>query len=225
MRRTVPRATAFVVVVALGVYLLAVRPWLLRWGSTAAEQRSALPGDEVVPRPTHVTTRAVTIHAPAHAIWPWLIQMGQDRAGFYTHNWVERLLRSGIPDVRDLHPEWQDLRVGDLVRTNREVRQGHPLGWIVEIVDPRRTFVLRSRNLPAGTYAFVLQSLNEDQSRLLARDRAVWQWWQAPFRWLVFEPLHAYMQTGQLQGIKQRVERHRMATAGARERTRDAHTW
>jgi hypothetical protein len=53
--------------------------------------------------------------------------MGQDRAGFYTHNWVERLLHSGIPDVHELHPEWQRLEAGDLMRTNRDIG-GKPMG-------------------------------------------------------------------------------------------------
>ena len=54
------------------------------------------------------------IKAPPAAVWPWLIQMGQDRAGFYTHNWVERLLQSGIRDMAQIRPEWQQIKVGDL---------------------------------------------------------------------------------------------------------------
>jgi len=196
---------------AIGIltgYALLLRPWLLRWGSTRAERALPVPGDDVVPTPTHVTTRAITIAAPTDAIWPWLVQMGQDRAGFYTHNWVERLLRSSIPEVHDLHPEWQELHVGDLMRTNRELQPGHPLGWTVARVEPRQALVLLSRTLPVGTYAFSLRPRASGGSRLLVRDRAVWRWWQAPFRLFLFEPLHAYMQTGQLQGIKQRAEQH-----------------
>jgi hypothetical protein len=184
---------------------LSPRQRLMQWGSAASERQADLPGDDLVPHPTHCTTRAISIQAPADVIWPWLVQMGQDRAGFYTHNWVERFLRSGIPDVHVLHPEWQTLRVSDLLRTNRELRPGHPLGWTVELVAPGRALVLRSKSLPAGTYAYVLQSLPDGATRLVIRDRAVWKWWQAPFRALVFEPLHAYMQTGQLQGIKERA--------------------
>jgi hypothetical protein len=193
--------------VSLGGYLRFIRPWHLRWGADDHELTRAMPGDEVVPVPTHVTTRAVTIAAPPRAVWPWLVQMGQDRAGFYTHNWVERLLRSGIPDVRTLHPEWQGLAVGDLVRTNRELRPGHPLGWPVARVEPERALVLRSTGLPVGAYAFLLEPAAGGATRLLVRDRAVWPWWQRPFQLLLFEPLHAYMQTGQLQGLKHRAER------------------
>jgi hypothetical protein len=132
--------------------------------------------------------------------------MGQDRAGFYTHNWVERLLRAGIPDVWELHPEWQPRRVGDLLRTSRELRPGQPLGWPVVAIEPGRAVVVRSRQLPAGTYAFVLEPVGAGATRLLVRDRADWRWRDWPFRALLYEPLHAYMQTGLLVGLKQRAE-------------------
>ncbi len=66
-----------------------IHPWMLMWGSTKEECTRPLPGDDLVPNPTHITTRASTIHAPPREIWSGLVQMGQDRAGFYTHNWVE----------------------------------------------------------------------------------------------------------------------------------------
>ena len=205
-RRFAARLSVLVGVV-FGCYTLVLRPRMLHWGATPDEQTRPLPGDDLVPHPTYTTTRALTIRAPAHEIWPWLVQMGQDRAGFYTHNWVEKLLLSGIPDVHEIHPEWQELRVGDLMRTNREIRAGHPLGWSVAIVDPARALVVRSKSLPRGTYAFVLEPIDGQTTRPIVRDRAVWSWWQYPFVLLVYEPLHAYMQTGVLHGIKQRVER------------------
>jgi hypothetical protein len=189
------------------LYGLIVRPWLLRWGSTAAERKADLPGDDVDHDATYVTTRAVTIEASVGEVWPWLVQMGQDRAGFYTHNWIERALRSGIPDVDELHPEWQRLEVGDLVRTNRDMG-GRPLGWPVLAIEHERSLVLRSRSLPRGTYAFVLQRIDDRHTRLIVRDRAAWRAREWPFVVFVYEPLHAYMETGVLAGIKQRVERH-----------------
>ncbi len=207
-RRTgTARAWLALVGIACGFYGLVLRPRMLNRGATADERTRPLPGDELVPHPTATATRAVTIHATASAIWPWLLQMGQDRAGFYTHNWVERLLHSGIPDVHELHPEWQQLRVGDLMRTNREITPGHPLGWLVARVDAERARVLRSKSMPRGTYALALEPADGRSTRLLARDRAVWPWWQYPFWLLLYEPLHVYMQGGVLHGLKQRVER------------------
>jgi hypothetical protein len=196
--------------IAVGLYGLAVRPWMLRWGSTAEERRRPLAGDDFSADAGYVTTRAVTIKAPAEAVWPWLIQMGQDRAGFYTHNWVERLLRSGIPDVSEIHPEWQHVEVGDLMRTNRDIG-GKPMGWPVVAVDPGRSLVVSSKTMPVGTYAFVLDALDDSTTRLIVRDRARWKWLEWPFAALVYEPLHAYMETGLISGVRQRAEARTMA--------------
>jgi hypothetical protein len=201
------RLTVALAALAAGVYAVVLRPRLLRWGATDTECQGALPGDELVPEPNYTTTRAITIRAPASAIWRWLVQMGQDRAGFYTHNWVERLLLSGIPDVHEVHPEWQELRVGDLMRTNRELRPGHPLGWPVALVEPGRALVVRSEQMPMGIWALVLDPIDGATTRLISRDRAVVPWWERPFIHLLYEPLHAYMQTGVLQGVKARAER------------------
>lgn len=195
--------------VALGTalavtYLAVIRPWMLTWGSTEEERIRPLPGDDLVPNPTQITTRAITIHAPPREIWSWLVQMGQDRAGFYTHNWVEKFLLSGIPDVHEIHPEWRDLKVGDIMRTNRDIMPGHPIGWPVDLVDPDRALVVGKPSI--GTWALVLEPIDEQTTRLISRDREVSTWWQMPYRLLLFEPLHAYMQTGVLQGVKKRAE-------------------
>jgi hypothetical protein len=178
---------------------------MLSWGSTIEERMRPLAGDDLAADADNVTTRAVTIHAPSETIWPWLIQMGQDRAGFYTHNWVERLLQSGIPDISEIHPEWQNIDVGDLMRTNRDIG-GKPMGWPVVAVDSGRSLVVSSKSMPAGTYAFILDPIDDATTRLIVRDRARWKPWEWPFTTFLYEPLHAYMETGLIRGIRQRVE-------------------
>jgi len=199
-------AVAVVLATAFALYVVILRPRMLAWGATRDEQSAPLPGDDLEPGASYVTTRAITIDAPPDRIWPWLVQMGQDRAGFYTHNWVERLLQSGIKDVHAIHPEWQTLAVGDLMRTNRDIG-GKPMGWPVAVVDPPRALVVRSKTMPLGTYAFVLRPTVEGRTRLLVRDRAVWRRRELPFAALVYEPLHAYMETGLMRGLKERAER------------------
>ncbi len=194
------------IAVILAIHGLLGRPRMLDRGAAPEERLAALPGDELMPDATTVTTRAVTIGAPASAVWPWVVQMGQDRAGFYTHNWVERLLCSGIPDVHEIHPEWQRLEAGDLMRTNHDIG-GQPMGWPVAAVDPGWSIVVRSKSLPVGTYAFVLRPIDDTSTRFLVRDRAMWRRREWLFKVLVYEPLHAYMETGLLQGVKQRSER------------------
>jgi hypothetical protein len=100
---------------ALVGYLLVVRPWLLHWGATAEERSSELPGDELVDRPGIQTTRAVTVEAPVEAVWPWLAQIGQDRGGFYSYEWLENLAGCRMRNADRIHPEWQQRTVGEMV--------------------------------------------------------------------------------------------------------------
>jgi hypothetical protein len=95
------------------------------------------------------------------------------------------------------------------MRTNREIRPGNLLGWPVAIVEPDRALVVRSTSLPRGTDAFILDPVDRQVTRLIVRDRALWSWRQYAFLLLLFEPLHTYMETGVLQGIKKRAERAR----------------
>jgi len=90
----------------LSVYLLLIRPWQLRWGATDEEVVRTMPGDDIVKHPTFNATRAVTINARPEAIWPWLVQMGMARAGWYSYDWIDNL---GRPSAERLIPELQHL--------------------------------------------------------------------------------------------------------------------
>jgi hypothetical protein len=87
----------------------------MNWGATADEQRMTLPGDELLPDPSARFTRAITIHAPQSRVWPWIVQIGQDRAGFYSNTWLENLTGADIHNADAIHPEWQRRAVGDRV--------------------------------------------------------------------------------------------------------------
>ena len=95
--------------------LLKLRGWASRWGTTPEEINRAWPGDELSPSATAVTTRAVTIDASAKAVWAWLVQIGQDRAGFYSYTWLENLFRCDMPRVDCIVPAWQNRVLGDVV--------------------------------------------------------------------------------------------------------------
>jgi hypothetical protein len=204
------------------VYAALVRPRICRWGATDAEVTRVLPGD-ALPAPyghRRVSTRAITIDAAPDEVWPWLVQMGSGRAGFYTHEWVERLLfitYAGGHSATRIHPEWQHLEVGDRVPYSRfnacEV-----------------TLVDRPHVLVAGEW-LVLEPLDDGtKTRLIARTRGGWI---EPFarmipfagpliaplaglidRWPL-ELLHHYMEAGMLEGIKVRAEAGRAATNAA----------
>ena len=94
-----------------GAYLVLVRPRMLRWGATEEEARRRLPGEGVVPDARRdPSTMAVTIDAPPERVWPWLVQMGCDRAGWYSY---DRLDNAGRPSAETVVPEWQNIKMGD----------------------------------------------------------------------------------------------------------------
>ena len=95
-------------------YLVAVRPLWRHWGVDPAEAERALPGDDLVPEPTATDTRGLTIAAPPSAVWPWLVQMGFGRAGWYSYDAIDMSNKSAW----EIHPEWQSLVVGDKVPTD-----------------------------------------------------------------------------------------------------------
>jgi hypothetical protein len=186
---------------AAGLYFL-LRRQGRRWGATEGEIQAQLPGDELLPHAMEEWTNAITIHAPAVQVWPWLVQMGQGgRAGWYTDSWLsplehrfwqlvvppqDRAEGPFRPSARRLIPKLQDLNIGD------RIPDGPPDSayFIVKELEPARHLVLWSdthirymtpsflRGKPRWesygewTWAFVLQPRGEGGTRLLLRTRA-----------------------------------------------------
>ncbi|WAC91503.1 hypothetical protein [Mycobacterium sp. Aquia_213] len=204
-------------VVGLVGYDALIRPAQLDWGATPAERRMRLPGDDIVRDVMSHHTRAVTINAVPAAVWPWLVQIGDHRAGFYSYDWVERYLFPGTVHYVEgrhsatrIHDELQGLAVGDRINTGSigSVR----IGSTVTVLEPNRALVI-------GTWAFILVPMNEDRTRLLVRERdAGWLRLLAPrdsgllralgaaIDYAVGEPLHFVMVRKMMLGIKQRAE-------------------
>src|SRR5438034_10130408 len=95
------------------VYPLLLRKRCLAWGSTPDEVDRQIPGDQLIPEPDMLSTRAVTVDAPPNAIWPWLVQMGSGRGGAYTYDWIENLFGLGMHSADEILPQFQDLKLGD----------------------------------------------------------------------------------------------------------------
>jgi hypothetical protein len=189
-------------------------PVLRRLGATRAEAARALLGDDVLPGGRQ-STRATTVDAPPAAVWPWLVQMGQDRAGFYSHDWLERLFGAEIRNADELRPEWQRLAVGDTIWPYPErklaalaARSPDAGGWTVVRLEPARGLVVRSK---AGrwTWALILEPLPGGCTRLLARTRFALPEGVVPrvLDALVGQPAHLVMESGVLRGVKRRAER------------------
>jgi hypothetical protein len=189
-------------------YLLAVRPWQLRWGATDEERDATLDGDDLIPNPDLMATRAITVHAVAEHVWPWIAQLGQGRGGFYSYDVLENLVGCDIHSADRIVPEWQAINVGDQVNLHPEV------GLLVALVDPERVLVLRG-GVPMGrtqppydfTWAFILRPGPSGASRLLVRERYSYSCRWAP---LLVEPVELISFVGSqrmLRGIRERAER------------------
>jgi hypothetical protein len=192
---------------ALFGVLYAARRYFRNWGTTKAECKMRLPGDGLVRDPVVQTTEAVYIDAPPTAVWYWLSQMAQDRA--------ERLKNlAGLRqhDTDRLHPEWQQLAVGDVVQLASPGWMGLADGvrlTVAEIV-PEKYVVLVSTqpNLRwNAVWSFHSQPHWEDRVRLLTRARIALRYPGEVFAMELARPVIALGARGLLLGIKHRVER------------------
>lgn len=196
---------------ALAAYFAVVRPWHLRWGATAGEINGSLPGDEVKPDAGVQVTHAITINAPAAEIWRWLVQIGQGRGGFYSYDWLENFFDLRIHNVDEIKPELQSLRVGDFVRSAHKGWLGgrfdEKAGWTVVRLEPARALVLRDE-IEHGSWAFVLNPINERRTRLVVRVRgdAAASWGRKLLHLSVLEPAHFVMERKMLLTLKERAE-------------------
>jgi hypothetical protein len=183
------------------------------WGATPAERATSLPGDDFLPHPGPASTMGITITAPPEAIWPWLVQMGVDRAGLYTHTWVENgLLRLNVSNADRIVPEWQDLKIGDRMLFMRGNGSRPEFGPAVVAFEPNRSLVLSLGEVnPAtalGTWQFFLEPEGECCTRLLLRSRGSTRRPMAvKLMDAVLEPGYQYMDIGMLEGIRERAER------------------
>ncbi len=136
-------------------------------GSTETEVSMSLPGDDLVPNPVLVSTRAITIRAPAAAIWPWLVQMGRGCRGLYSYERLENLAGCDMHNAERIIPEHQQLRVGDKVRI---VPEGRDPYFVVSVIKPGRAIILGGDD-PPTTWAFILEPIDDKTTRFITRWR------------------------------------------------------
>jgi hypothetical protein len=194
-----------------------LRRWYNRWGATDEEVAHSLPGDDLVAHARHGYTRAITIHAPARQVWPWLVQPGQQRGGWYSYDGLENLAGCHIHTTDRIVAAWQNPQPGDLLRLGPE---GYPC-MEVQRIEPERAFILRGADLKTGqpidrrqplphndavtTWQFVLDAQDKQTTRLIVRQRLDYspdQW----LLWRIVEPINFVMEQKMLRTIKQRAE-------------------
>lgn len=195
------------IVIAFSVILTPfIRNWRLRWGATDAEVSQALPGDDIIPNPRAGWTHVITINAPSSHVWPWIVQIGCRRGGWYSYDLLDN---GGQPSAECILPEHQSLNVGDLIPFVPKGDFAVP----VAALQPGRAIVVGgtmpgSDNPVSVTWAFVVLPDGEMKSRLVSRWRADWRPGLFPdFAWgIMTEAIGFVMDRKMLLGIKRRAE-------------------
>lgn len=149
------------------LYARCFRPWQLSWGATPEELSRHLPADELVTRPTFDATRAITIAARPEEIWPWLVQVGLTRAGWYSYDLLDNLGRHSADHIV---PELQDLAVGDIIPMSPDGKQG----MVVRSLDPPHSMIWGTPG--ETTWAWQLDPTGEGSTRLITRVRSRYRW-------------------------------------------------
>ena len=213
-RHPLVRVAAALAAVALVFgYMDGVRPWMASWGATPAETERTLPGDARVPWPQLAVTRAVTIAAPPGAVWPWLVQIGTGRGGWYSYDWLDN---GGHPSADRVLAEWQGLRVGDRV----PMTPGGGAAMPVFLLDPPRTLGLggswdattdaaapSAGPITSGaTWVMHLEPTGDGATRLIMRYRMAYEpGLLGALGQAVLEPVHFIMERKMLLELQRRV--------------------
>ena len=195
---TIARAAAAAAGTAFLYHKLLRQP-ILTWGATAEEARARLPGDELLADADGVATRAITIEAPASAVWPWIAQMGPSpRGGAYTYDWIENLLGLDMHSADSVLPEYQHPQIGE----------GFGLGtnkMSFKLVEPEHALATQSAD-GNWVWSFILDE-RDGRTRLISRNRFRLPRLRDRLGMIPMEPGSLVMERKMLHGIKQRAER------------------
>ena len=186
------------------VYWFPVRRWISRWGTAPEELARVMPGDALIANPTEMSMQAVTVNAPPEDIWPWLVQIGYQRGGLYSYDWLDRLFGFlDRPSATRILPEFQPLAVGDKIPWGRAGTE-----LTVGILQPQGALAL---SYELGSFEWVWQlglyPLDEQRTRFITRgtERVPnTPLWRLGMR--VMEPAAFIMTRRMLLGVKQRAE-------------------
>jgi hypothetical protein len=207
--------TLLVILTVAVLYWFPIRRWMSRWGATSSDLSRLMAGDSLLVDWTYSGTMAVTVNAPPEDLWPWLVQIGYQRGGLYSYDWLDRLFGYlDRPSATCILPGFQDLAVGD------EIPLGIGPSWPVAVVDPRRALVLDMRNMGGfeWVWQFGLYTVDEKRTRLVSRSRArTHTVWPRLFTYAI-EPAGFIMTRRMLLGLKERAEALRAGRTDTRDR-------
>jgi hypothetical protein len=200
-----------VILTCATLYWLPIRRWMSRWGTTPSDLSRVMAGDPLLVDPTYSGTMAVIVDAAPEHIWPWLVQMGYQRGGLYSYDWLDRLFGYlDRPSATGILLEFQHLAVGD------EIPLGRGPSWPVATLEPNRALVLDMRNMGGfdWVWQFGLYPVDENRTQLVSRSRVRTRSALARLFTYVIEPAGFLMTRRMLLGLKQRAEALRAASLG-----------
>ncbi|HEX2923297.1 MAG TPA: hypothetical protein VHS28_04640 [Chloroflexota bacterium] len=207
-RAALRKAVAILTLICLvlAAYLLVARPYQLRLGASDAEVNRVMPGDELNPAPTFLSTRAITINGTPEEVWPWLVQMGYRRAGFYGYDIIENQgSERGIRSADRIEPELQHFKVGDDVPISATTVMSF------YAIEPNRYLIWGGDTGGSyGTFNWALYPVDENHTRLVSRIRWSHHWTEpGPLALDLFSEFTDHLAVRKiLSGVKDRVEGH-----------------
>ena len=194
------------------IYHFVIRPKILRKGATKNEARRKFAGDEIIPRKPFRSTMAVNLNAPPEDIWPWLVQVGWRKAAFYSYNIMESLFGMDLHNADRIHPEWQDLNVGDTMWMSHPRRKKlFPVTRVEKLKSPEElVFAIYGPDdpdtKPSGAWSFILEPIDENKTRFFSRLQVAPSSTTGKLIFYFFmEPAHVIMQQGMFEGLKKRL--------------------
>jgi len=189
--------------IILAVLIIALlTPWMDRWGATDEEIAAAFPGDALVPDPASFVNRAITIQAAPEYIYPWIVQLDALKGGWYSYSWLESLVGCSMINADRIHPEWQNLQVGDEVHMCPD--EPAPPPYIVAQIHPNQAIVMghQVEGEWVDLYQFVIVPQTNGTTRLILRTRTQ----MVGGFWTIFHRITFIMERGMLRGLKERAE-------------------
>ena len=206
MKPTVVLGAGATIAAAVVAYIRWIRPYQMHWGATAEEAARSLPYDGVVPQATWNATRAVTVEATPEQIWPFLIQIGWGRAGWYGYDWADN---GGKPSAWDILPEHQHLEIG------KDFPMSPWTAVYCQDFEEPRWMLWRAKGSTAtssdtsGTWLWYLDPIDERHTRLITRMRDSYHWTNPLLlaQQLAVDLFDIFFMRKCMLGIKARAER------------------
>ena len=195
--------TLLVILTFSVLYWFPIRRWMNRWGATPSDLTRVMAGDSLLADPTYSGTLAVIVNSRPEDIWPWLVQIGYQRGGLYSYDWLDQLFGYlDRPSATGILPEFQHLAVGAAIPVGRGP------SWPVGAIEPNRALVLDMRNMGGldWVWQFGLYPVDETRIRLVSRSSVRAQALWARVLTHVIEPAGFVMTRRMLLGLKQRAE-------------------